>query len=473
MRSLYNEKYKIIYVDNYLAGRELDLKDLESIDLSLFEFLKVAGLVEIFQSKTRTTINSAIDYLTGLLVLTHDRNMSKIEEETRCQTTAHSFSYFLTKGIWSSEYLCKLLRKFILTLVDRASLVFTLDESAVAKSGKNSVGAARQYCGNMGKVELCQVGVYLGIQLGNIRLILDYRLYLPQSIIDDVTNIEKFGIPKDKFIFKKKQELALEMIDSLISEGINITKIVMDGFYGSDSFFLSQLSKRNIIFLADIACNTQICLENPITYLPKRKGSRGRNPSIFKILTQQFKVSDLVSDPLGWLEIKVRPTERGYKNVFVKCFRVWRKEDGLPVSDPLWLIISYDCSEKKVKYSFSNLPESVSEKELAIFQSSRYWIERTFEDMKGMYGLSDLQGRSWNSWHRHVVLVMVCATFISQKTMNLKENGIAIRITSTLELFRQLNPLIKKELFEVIYGINKKIKAALQSRNSRLKNAIS
>lgn len=93
--------------------------------------------------------------------------------------------------------------------------------------------------------------------------------------------------------------------------------------------------------------------------------------------------------------------------------------------------------------------------------------------MKGMYGLSDLQGKSWNSWHRHVVLVMVCATFISQKRMNFKDNGIAIRITGTLELFRRINPLIKKEIFEVINGINKKIKASRQSRNSRMKNAIS
>jgi len=247
----------------------------------------------------------------------------------------------------------------------------------------------------------------------------------------------------------------------------------MDGFYGSDSVFLSQLSERNIIFLADISCDTQICLEKPITYLPKRNGSKGRNPSKFKILTQQFKVSDLVSNPLGWLNIKVRPTERGYKNVFVKCFRVWRKEDGYPVSDPLWLIISYDSSEMKVKYSFSNLPESASEKNLALLQSSRYWIERTFEDLKGMYGLSDLQGRSWNSWHRHVILVMVCATFISQKTMNFLDNGVAIRITGTLELFRQLNPLRKKDIIEVITGINKKIKAARQSRYSRLKTAIS
>lgn len=352
MRHIYNGKYKIIYVDDYLAGRELAPKDLDSVDISLLEFLKSAGLVEIFQSKTRTTINSAIDYLAGLLVVSHDRNMSKIEEETKCRTTAHSFSYFLSNGVWSSENLCKLLRIFILFLVDQASLVFTLDESGVAKSGKHSVGAARQYCGNIGKVDLCQVGVYIGIQLGNIRLILDYRLYLPQRVIDDPTNIEKFGIPKDKFVFKKKQELALEMIDALISEGIKINKIVMDGFYGSDSVFLSQLSEREIIFLADISCDTQICLEKPITYLPKRNGSRGRNPSIYKILTQQFKVSDLVSDPLGWLEIKVRPTERGYKNVFIKCFRVWRKEDGYPVSDPLWLIISYDRSEKKLNIPF-------------------------------------------------------------------------------------------------------------------------
>lgn len=399
--------------------------------------------------------------------------MSKIEEETGCQTTAHSFSYFLTRGKWSAEILCKLLRIFVLNLVDQSSLVFTIDESGVAKFGKHSVGAARQYCGNLGKVDLCQVGVYLGIQVGSLRLILDYRLYLPQAMINDPSNIEKFGIPIEKYIFKKKQELALEMVDSLISEGIKINKIVMDGFYGADSVFLSQLSERNIIFLADIACDTQVFLEKPTLYLPKRKGSRGRNPSILKILTQQFKVSDLASEPLGWLEIKVRPTERGYKTVYVKCFRVWRKENGYPVLDPLWLIVSYDKSDNKVKYSFSNLSETASEKDMAFFQSSRYWIERAFQDLKGMYGLSDLQGRSWNSWHRHVVLVMLGATFICQKTMNFKEQGIAIRITGTLDLFRHFYPLIKKELLGVINKINVKITSARQSRKSRLKGTSS
>ena len=168
--------------------------------------------------------------------------MSKIVENTHCQTTAHSFSDFFNRGAWSSDNLCKKLRKFILSRVNLDSVVFTLDESGDGKSGIHSVGAARQYCGNIGKVDLCQVGVYLGIQIGLFRLLIDYRLYLPQSIIENVGNPKKFGIPKERFIFKRKTDLALEMIDSLLDEGIMIKKIVMDGFYGADGI----LSKKTL-----------------------------------------------------------------------------------------------------------------------------------------------------------------------------------------------------------------------------------
>ena len=131
--------------------------------------------------------------------------------------------------------------------------------------------------GFLGYVDLCQVGVYLGIQVGNLRLILDYRLYLPQAMINDPSNIEKFGISVEKFIFKKKQELALEMVDSLISEGIKINKIVMDDFFGADSVFLSQLSERNIIFLADIACDMRLFLKNQLSIFLNEREREGEN----------------------------------------------------------------------------------------------------------------------------------------------------------------------------------------------------
>jgi len=433
----------------------------------------MAGLSEVFLNKTRNSINTAIDYLMGLLTLPYNRNMSKIVENTHCQTSAHSFSDFFNRGAWLSDNLCKKLRKFILSQVNLDSVVFTLDESGDGKSGIHSVGAARQYCGNIGKVDLCQVGVYLGIQIGRFRLLIDYRLYLPQSIIDNVENQKKFGIPQEKFIFKRKTDLALEMIDSLLAEGIIIKKIVMDGFYGADAEFLSNLSQRNIIFLADIAHDTQVYIKKPTTYLPPRKGFRGRKPSIVRVLTESISVSSLVSDQSGWLKVTVRATERGHKIVKLKSFRVWRRENNLPVSDPLWLIISYDVHEKKVKYSFSNMPESCSQKNLAKFQSSRYWIERAFEDAKSLYGLNEFRGRNWNCWHKHVVLVMVCATFIGIKTEELVEKGVAIRITGLLTIFRCANPLKQRNVEEGIEWVNRQNSEARRSRFSRLNRLLS
>jgi SRSO17 transposase len=436
-------------------------------------FLKMVGLSEVFQSTTRNSINTAIDYLMGLLTLTHNRNMSKITENTQCQTTAHSFSDFFNRGAWSSDNLCKILRKFILSQVNLDSVVFTLDESGDGKSGIHSVGAARQYCGNLGKVDLCQVGVYLGIQIGRFRLLIDYRLYLPQSIIDNVENQKKFGIPSEQFVFKRKTDLALEMIDSLLAEGIMIKKIVMDGFYGADAKFLSNLSNRKIIFLADIAHDTKVYIQKPIIYLPLRKGFRGKMPSIMRVLTECISVNSLSSDQLGWVKVFVRSTERGHKIIKMKCFRVWRRENNLPVSDPLWLIISYDEHEKKLKYSFSNMPESSSEKDLADFQSSRYWIERAFEDAKSLYGLNEFRGRNWNCWHKHIALVMVCATFIGIKTEELVEQGVAIRITGLLKIFRCANPLKQRDVEEGIELVNRQNSEARRSRFSRVNRLLS
>ena len=408
--------------------------------------------------------------MTGLLALNHNKNMSEMSKKTGCETTAHSFSYFLSGAIWSYEELCKIIRIFILNTFDLNEIIFTLDESGIPKSGNSSVGSARQYCGNSGKVDLCQVGVFLGIQWKNIRLIFDYRLYLPEDKASDITYSQKFGIPLEKMIFKKKCDLALEMIDSLKNEGIQIKKIVMDGFYGVDSHFLSALDEREIIFVADIACTTQVYISKPELYLPERKGSRGPMPSKLRVSTEAFKVGDLSHDKKGWERIEIRATERGYKYVWMKSFRVWRRENEMPVEKPLWLIMSYDENGKKMKYSYCNLPLTESNENLVYLQSSRYWIERTFQDAKGMCGMSDLRGRSWNSWHRHMALVMAALAFLNSYYLDLIQQNIAIRITGILKIFKFHYPLKKLTSEDVANSINDETASARSSRNSRLKN---
>src|SRR5664279_765890 len=102
----------------------------------------------------------------------------------------------------------------------------------------------------------------------------------------------------------------------------------MDGFYGENPMLLTELENRGVTFVADIASNTQVYLEEPVVGIPEKKGSRGRPPTISKVLnTSAIKVSSLSSLRDGWKLIKVRKTERGNKEVYFKALQVWRRRE--------------------------------------------------------------------------------------------------------------------------------------------------
>lgn len=165
---------------------------------------------------------------------------------------------------------------------------------------------------------------------------IDFRLYLPENWVEDKERCLKAKIPPELIKFQTKHELGLKMIDNAINEEIPFSYVTMDGFYGENPALLTELENRNITFVADIACNTQVYLEEPVIGLPEKKGSRGRLPTIPKVLnTSSVKVSSLSSLKDGWELIKVRKTERGYKNVYFKAIKIWRRQNELPCEKPL------------------------------------------------------------------------------------------------------------------------------------------
>src|SRR5659263_754354 len=106
--------------------------------------------------------------------------------------------------------------------------------------GNDSVGVKRQYCGRLGKVENCQVGVFLGYSNGNKRILIDKRLYIPEDWTKDPDRRQKCGIPDD-LIFKTKAELGLEMLQELVKRKIAFAWVVMDSFYGEQPWLLKEI----------------------------------------------------------------------------------------------------------------------------------------------------------------------------------------------------------------------------------------
>lgn len=443
---------------------------IKSNNVSIEKYVYEKHLESYFQTKTRSAVSTCIDYLNGLLLLPYRKNMRKMAIYCCKCSNNQSLSHFISNSPWPSADLLKSVRtKAIQTIGKNGVLI--LDESGIKKSGNGSVGVSHQYCGNLGKKDNCQVGVFLAYFKKNKRMLIDERLYLPQKWIDDKARCLKAKVPLEEIKFRTKYELGLEMIDNAIEEGIPFSYVTMDGFYGENPELLTELESRGLIFVADIAVDTLVYIEKPLVGVPEKKGSRGRQPTIPIVLNIcSTRVDSLSSSVEGWRLIKVRQTERGYKKVYFKAIKVWRRQNKLPCEKPLWLLISKDLESSEIKYSLCNASEDTSLEKLAKMQSSRYWIERAFQDAKGNCGMAEYMVRNWNAWHHHMALVMLSMLILL--SYQIKFNKIyKISIPGIIWILKYHNPLKRIDAWEIARILNQDNELRMRARVSRLKGS--
>ena len=157
-----------------------------------------------------------------------------------------------------------------------------IDESGIPKQGNHSVGVARQYCGKLSKVDNCQMGVFLGYANGSSRILVDKRLYLPESWTKDKARMEQCGVPKE-VEFQTKAQLGLEMIREAQKREMPYAFIGMDTHYGQQPWLLAELEADDECYIAGIPCDTRVWQNCPETQIPKRKGNRERLPTERKL----------------------------------------------------------------------------------------------------------------------------------------------------------------------------------------------
>jgi SRSO17 transposase len=380
-----------------------------------------------------------------------------------------ALSHFLSNSPWIYQNLSRTVRTKAVETIGTNGVII-LDESGMKKSGDSSVGVSRQYCGNLGKVENCQVGVFLAYSKGNKRTLIDFRLYLPENWVEDIEHCSKAKIPPEMIKFQTKHDLGLEMIDNAIKEKIPFSYVAMDGFYGENPKLLTELENRSVTFVADIASNTQVYLVEPVVGIPEKKGSRGKLPTISKVLnTSPVKVSSLSSSGDGWKLIKVRKTERGNKEVFFKALQVWRRHNELPCENPLWLLISKDSKTGEIKHSLCNAAENISIEKLVEMQSSRYWVERAFQDAKENCGMDEYMVRSWNAWHRHMTMVILAMLILISYQMKFKKLKVRVSIPAIVEIVKVHNPIKVMTATQLARKINQDNEMRMRARTSRLR----
>jgi len=350
---------------------------------------------------------------------------------------------FITDTGWDAQSVMDRVAENVNELLgDPKESCLIIDESGFRKKGSKSVGVARQWLGNIGKVDNCQIGVYAALCKGDKVAIINSKLYLPQEWTQDKARCEEAKIPLDDREFKTKEEIALEFVDRADVSGIDYSFVCADAGYGKGFSFCEELLKRNKIFMVDIHSDVMVYLNNPKPYIPSDLPGRGRKYSRPVSKKNAVRVDELIAGlpESEWKTMNVRKSTKGlirYEYAH-KLVWIWIKNSGIYQ----WHLIARRNAEDKndYKYSLSNADEKVSVKKLAPMQAQRFWIERAFEDCKGCCGMKDYEVRSWNGWHHHMALVMMAGLFVLSEKLKLRDEDLYITCADVEYLLQKILP---------------------------------
>jgi SRSO17 transposase len=228
------------------------------------------------------------EYVFGLLrTEAGKRNMERINEELTLSGNGYErVQQFITDSLWSASRLVSEIALNTSRLYAEQwkgqgqDIGYIIDDSARIKKGKKSVGAARQYAGVLGKVENCQVGVYVSLVCNTHRSLINERLFLPASWTSDPKRCDKAGIPEEHRTFKTKLELALDMVKADREAGIAFDWVGGDGLYGHGLEFGNALDVMELTFLLDVHCNQFIYPVKPHLGVPECTSTRRREANL-------------------------------------------------------------------------------------------------------------------------------------------------------------------------------------------------
>jgi len=321
-----------------------------------------------------------------------------------------------------------------------------LDESGNEKAGKQSVGVARQYIGNVGKVCNAQVGVYAGLCREKKVSLVGAKLYLPAEWTREPKRCVKAGIPKSEQKYRSKPELGWAMVKRLEAV-IEYDWVGGDTIYGNSAFLRTELRKIKKTFVLDVGQELQVCLEKPQPMIPVKSG-RGRKPSRYVIEEEKISLQNLAVRlaPSRWQSISYREGTKGKLTREAVLQKVWIWRKGTEEVEAAELLISRKTDQTEVKYSLCYEPQKELTVEKALKrQMQRYWVERAFQEIKEQIGMPQYQVRGWRAWHHHIALTMMALHFILETQL---ENAESLPLMSAGDVKLLLAKILKNRLDE-------------------------
>jgi len=318
---------------------------------------------------------------------------------------------FVGAGGWDDPAVLGELRQHVREELGHPDGVFVLDGSGFPKKGRESCGVSRQWCGRLGKIDNCQVGVFVAYAAPRGRALVDSRLYLPKDWAQDRTRRLKTCVPPD-VTFQEKWRLNLDLLDRVRAD-LPGDWVVADDEYGRCSVLRAELRQRHLRYVLEVPCNTLV-REPTARRPPRRPGGKPRRP-VFERVDQW-----VARQPAGrWRTVRVRDGEKGPLRVQVLLATVQTKdEDGCVGPQERLVVLRSVEAKPRTTYALSNARHE-GRAVYARVHGQRHGIEELLEEGKEEVGLDEYEVRSWVGWHHHMTLTLLALWFLQVEKLRL------------------------------------------------------
>jgi SRSO17 transposase len=331
--------------------------------------------------------------------------------------------HFIAAGVWDAAPLETELLVQADRLVGGRDAVLVIDDTAIPKKGRHSVGVAPQYASALGKTSNCQTLVSLTLARGEVPIMLALRLFLPESWTSKRARLERAGVPVEYRTARTKLEIALAEIDRVIAAGVRFNCVLADAGYGQSALFRQELTARNLRWAVGIPRHLKVYPADVRMIWPVAKRGRPRQRHVPDILS--ISAEDMLASA-KWHTISWRTGTKGKLKARFAAVRV-RVADGpqqrirdkgqqhMP-GDEAWLIGEHRASGEK-KYYLANLPPKTDLRTLAATIKARWICEQAHQQLKEELGLDHFEGRSWQGLHRHALMTMIAYAFLQYRRL--------------------------------------------------------
>lgn len=374
----------------------LTVDDLLQIPTALADFLH--PFAERFGGYHRE--EKAAQYVRALLTQRAERRNAENLAEQMDDISARAVQRFLETEAWSVGRVIDALQWQLAVLLQDDDGVWVLDDSGMPKQGTHSVGVDRQWCGRLGKVANCQVGVFLGYSTPQGAALVDGRLYLPEEWL--TADRRAAGAIPPKLPFRTKIDYGLGMLRAAQKRGaLTAQWVVADETYGRTRTFRQGVTDLGLYYLGEINKTEKV-----------RQGSR--------LVTVESLMTQLPA--AKWQVVQVADGAQGPRFWQLYARRV--RGEGADAHHVQWLVLRRNLDGSEPRFYFSNGPADTSLFTFGRVMNRRSRVEQLLEDQKGECGLDEYEVRSWPGWYHHMTLSLLAHAFLLTQHLALGKKGV-------------------------------------------------